>query len=92
MGLLTEIAHNRFFQKVRKRNGPTTKQISLNIANHSQQLKVRKCVNLFLMEFLPFHAALPQKIWLRNLKGDASNACFSHFKPCCSLAGEDMGK
>lgn len=62
MGLLTEITQSRFFQKTGKRKGPTTKQISLNIANHSQKLKVRKCVNLFLVGFLPFHAALPQKI------------------------------
>lgn len=52
-----------FFSKRRgKRKAPTTKQISLNIANHSQKLKVSKCASLFLLGFLPFHAAAPQKI------------------------------
>lgn len=59
VGLLTEITQNRFFKRWVK--GRVTKRISLSVANHSQKLKVRKYVNLFLMGFPPFHAALPQK-------------------------------
>lgn len=45
-----------------KREGPAKKQISLNIAIHSQKLNVRKCVDLFSVGFLCFHAAFPQKV------------------------------
>lgn len=51
-----------FSKRLGKRKAPTTKQISWNIASHSQKLKVSKCTNLFLLGFFPFRATAPQKI------------------------------
>lgn len=69
-----------YFSRWVKRKGPATKQISLNIANNSQKLNVRKYVNLFSVGFLCFHAALLQKVQLRNPRGRACNACFRYVK------------